>query len=144
MIELKDLSIDPKISNLGETIIVQATAVNIGDEPDSKLVKCEYHKEEVDKMFAKFSGEVSKQEESGEVVTITISLPDGDTETIKVNTGLDKTYLSKQAYFPGNYQAQASIEEDGLYKAAKSDIIPFTIGKLSRTITLVITFEEDE
>lgn len=84
-------------------------------------------------------GYVSKQQFSGETVTIDIkclSCPGGES-TMVVITGTDGGFST---YFQGvmgyNYSAIASIEEDEKYKAAQSKSVTFSEGKEDRTITL--------
>lgn len=84
-------------------------------------------------------GSVSAQAESGETVNITVTLPDGTTEIVTTTTLPDRTFSKDYTNKPGDYKAKARIEENALYKAAEGDVIPFTIGKEPRTITLTVT-----
>ena len=82
-----------------------------------------------------FTGSVSHQEKV-QTVTITVMLPDNTTETLTTTTLADKTFSTSKQYPPGNYSAFAHVDENGLYLAADSPTVPFTVGKLARTITL--------
>jgi hypothetical protein len=100
-------------------------------------IYCEYRKEETG-MTVTFKGTVGAQANSGEQVTIMVTLPDGSTEQVVCQTKPDATFMQTYTNIPGAYKAMASIGEDDLYQAAQSAEVPFTIGKEPRTITLTI------
>lgn len=79
-----------------------------------------------------FVGAVGDQEKTGEVVTITVTLPSGDTMHVAAATLEDKTYSVVQEFIAeGDYSAVASIET-GL---TTSDVVCFTVTKaLTETI----------
>jgi len=73
-----------------------------------------------------FVGAVSDQEKASEVVTITVTLPSGDTMHITAATLEDKTYSVVQEFIlEGDYSAVANVEA-GL---ARSDVVCFTVTK---------------
>lgn len=135
---LENLDISPKICPVGSKVTIDVTATNYGDETASKTIKCTYYKE-VTGMTVIFSGTVSAQEVAGEVVTITVTLPGGGTEKVTTPTLADKTFSTEYTNVPGDYTAKARVEADSLYGAAESDVVPFSIGKEPRTITLTVT-----
>ncbi|MHA2065560.1 MAG: hypothetical protein ACXABY_14390 [Candidatus Thorarchaeota archaeon] len=95
-------------------------------------------KEEVQPMIT-FKGVVSNQADEGEVVTVTVTSPTGLIFSHSDLTLADGSYSVDYDYTePGDYTAQARIEEDAVYQAAESGIVPFTVTseKLPRTITL--------
>jgi hypothetical protein len=79
-----------------------------------------------------FNGTVSPQEKAGGVVTITVTLPSGDTMHVPAATLEDRTYSVVQEFIAeGDYSAVANIEA-GL---ATSDVVCFTVTKaLTETI----------
>jgi hypothetical protein len=73
-----------------------------------------------------FVGVVSDQEKSGGVVTITVTLPSGDTMHVAAATLEDGTYSIVQEFIvEGDYSAVANVETD----LATSDIVCFTVTK---------------
>lgn len=87
-----------------------------------------------------FSGNVSAQAQAGETVTITVTKPDSTTETLTALTLADRTYsVTKQYDVAGNYSAKAHGNEDAIYQAWDSAVVPFTITLTARTGTLVVT-----
>jgi len=87
-----------------------------------------------------FTGSVSAQEKEGEVVTITVTKPDGTTAMVTTPTKADLSFGPVDYEdAPGDYKAKARIEADALYEAAESPEVPFTIGKETRTITLTVS-----
>lgn len=101
-------------------------------------IYCEYKRKEVTGMTVVFSGSVSAQAAAGEIVTIAVTLPGGGIEKVTALTLEDKTFSTEYTNVPGNYTAKARVEADALYEAAESDMVPFTIGKEPRTITLTV------
>jgi hypothetical protein len=82
-----------------------------------------------------FVGCVSDQKKAGEVVTITVTLPSGDTMHVAAATFEDKTYSVVQEFIAeGDYSAVANVET-GL---TTSDLARFTVTKAltERTVTL--------
>jgi hypothetical protein len=82
-----------------------------------------------------FVGFVSDQKKVGEVVTITVTLPSGDTMHVAAATLEDKTYSIVQEFIAEvDYSAVANVET-GL---ATSDIVCFTVTKAltERIVTL--------
>jgi hypothetical protein len=80
------------------------------------------------KVMAKitFVGFVSDQKEAGVIVTITVTLPSGDTMHVAAATLEDKTYSVVQEFIiEGDYSAVANVET-GL---ATSDVVCFTVTK---------------
>jgi hypothetical protein len=79
-----------------------------------------------------FVGAVGDQEKAGEVVTITVTLPSGDTMHVAAATLEDKTYSVVQEFIDeGDYSAVANVET-GL---TTSDVVCFTVTKaLTETI----------
>ncbi len=86
------------------------------------------------------SGAVSAQAVPGETITIKVTRPTGEVDIMTALTDANRNYSATYtATIPGNYTAQASIEEDATYTGAVSPIVTFSVGKLPRTITLVVT-----
>lgn len=84
-----------------------------------------------------FSGVVSAQELTGELVSIQVTNPAGFRVVFVAQTDPDGVYSVQPALVPGTgYQAQASIPQDGLYKAATSEVVTFDVELADRTITL--------
>jgi hypothetical protein len=82
-----------------------------------------------------FVGCVSDQKKAGEVVTITVTLPSGDTMHVAAATLEDKTYSVVQEFIAeGDYSAVANVET-GL---TTSDVVCFTVTNAltERTVTL--------
>jgi hypothetical protein len=82
-----------------------------------------------------FVGAVSDQKKAGEVVTITVTLPSGDTMHVAAATLEDKTYSVVQEFIAeGDYSAVANVETD----LATSDVVSFTVTKAltERTVAL--------
>ncbi len=82
-----------------------------------------------------FLGAVSDQKKAGEVVTITVTLPSGDTMHVAAATLEDRTYSVVQEFIPeGDYSAVANVETD----LTTSDVVYFTVTKAltERTVTL--------
>jgi hypothetical protein len=82
-----------------------------------------------------FVGAVSDQEKAGEVVTIIVTLPSGDTMHVAAATLEDKTYSVVQEFIAeGDYSAVANVETD----LATSDVVCFTVTKAltERIVTL--------
>jgi ATP-dependent helicase YprA (DUF1998 family) len=82
-----------------------------------------------------FVGLVSDQRKVGEVVTVTVTLPSGDTMHVAAPTLEDKTYSVVQEFIAeGDYSAIANVET-GL---ATSDVVCFTVTKAltERIVTL--------
>jgi len=82
-----------------------------------------------------FVGRVSDQKKAGEIVTITVTLPSGDTMHVAAATLEDKTYSVAQEFIAeGDYSAVANVET-GL---TTSDVVCFTVTKAltERTVTL--------
>jgi len=87
-----------------------------------------------------FNGVVSAQAAAGETVTITVTKPDTTTETLTALTLADRTYSVTKIYtIAGSYSAKAHGEEDAVYTAWDSAVVPFTIARITRTATLVVT-----
>ena len=96
---------------------------------------------EEEEAMVTFTGQVSAQAQNGEVVTVTITLPDGTTAQVSAFTQIDLSYtVEYSAPMPGNYTAKARIAKDTRYQAAESNEVPFEIPNgeelLPRTITL--------
>jgi hypothetical protein len=73
-----------------------------------------------------FVGVVSDQEKAGGAVTITVTLPSGDTMHVAAVTSEDGTYSVVQEFIvEGDYSAVANIETD----LATSDVVCFTVTK---------------
>lgn len=90
-------------------------------------------------MNVTFSGSVSAQVSDGQTVTITVTLPDGTTETLTAKTLVDQTFsVSKEYVVVGDYSAVAHVDEDAQYLATDSPPVTFTIAKQSRTLTLTV------
>jgi len=86
-----------------------------------------------------FKGSVSAQAEAGELVTITVTKPDGTQSAVTTNTKEDLTFEVVYEDAPNSgYKAKARIEEDASYQAAESEEVTFSIGKEPRTITLTV------
>jgi hypothetical protein len=84
-----------------------------------------------------FVGAVGDQEKAGGVVTITVTLPSGDTMHVAAATLEDKTYSVVQEFIAeGDYTAVANVEAD----LATSDLVYFTVTKTltEKTVTLNI------
>ena len=82
-----------------------------------------------------FVGCVSDQKKAGEVVTITVTLPSGDTMHVAAATLEDKTFSVVQEFIAeGDYSAVANVET-GL---TTSDVVCFTVTKAltERIVTL--------
>jgi hypothetical protein len=82
-----------------------------------------------------FVGAVSDQKKAGEVVTITVTLPSGDTMHIAAATLEDRTYSVVQEFIAeGDYSAVANVETDLI----TSEVVCFTVTKelTERTVTL--------
>ena len=73
-----------------------------------------------------FVGVVSDQEKAGEVVTVTVTLPSGDTMHVAAATLEDRTYSVVQEFIAeGDYSAVANVETD----LTTSDVVCFTVTK---------------
>ena len=82
-----------------------------------------------------FVGGVSDQKKAGEVVTITVTLPSGDTMHVAAATLEDRTYSVVQEFIAeGDYSAVANVETD----LTTSDVVCFTVTKAltERIVTL--------
>jgi hypothetical protein len=82
-----------------------------------------------------FVGAVSDQEKAGEVVTITVTLPSGDTMHVTAATSEDRTYSVVQEFIlEGDYSAVANVEAS----PTTSDAVCFAVTKAltERTVTL--------
>jgi hypothetical protein len=82
-----------------------------------------------------FIGAVSDPEKAGGVVTITVTLPSGDSMHVAAATLEDKTYSVVQEFIAeGDYSAVANVEAD----LTGSDVVYFTVTKAltERTVTL--------
>jgi hypothetical protein len=87
-------------------------------------------------MFDKiFSGVVNSQFKTGEVVTITVILPDNiSTNIITTNTDSAGKYkVTKSFNIAGNYDAVASIDFDEKYQGSTSEVATFTSGEPNRS-----------
>jgi hypothetical protein len=94
---------------------------------------------EVELMTVTFSGTVSAQAPSGEIVTVTITKPSGGSDTVSGSTGSTGTFTATYDGVAGNgYSAVASIPADSKYQATTSTSVSFDIGLLPRTITLTV------
>ena len=134
---LTNLVISPETCLVDEEVNISVIATNQGNVAATRTIKMEYTKEVT--MMVILSGSVSKQATAGEVVTITVTLPDQSTEQVTANTLGDKSFSAEYTNIPGNYKAKARIEADALYQAAESSEVSFAIGKEPRTITLIVT-----
>ena len=86
-----------------------------------------------------FSGSVSAAT-VGEIVTITVTKPDGTTETLTATTLADGTFSTTKEYStPGTYSANFHIDANAIYTAADTGPIPFTVPLQPRTITASVT-----
>jgi hypothetical protein len=82
-----------------------------------------------------FVGAVNGQETAGGVVTITVTLPSGDTMHVAAATLEDRTYSVVQEFIiEGDYSAVANVEAG----PATSDVVCFTVTKelTERIVTL--------
>jgi len=82
-----------------------------------------------------FVGAVTNQKKEGGVVTITVTLPSGDTMHVAAATLKDNTYSVVQEFIvEGDYTAVANVEAD----PTTSDVVHFTVTKAltERTVTL--------
>ncbi len=82
-----------------------------------------------------FVGRVSDRKKAGEVVTITVTLPSGDTMHVAAAALEDRTYSVVQEFIAeGDYSAVANVET-GL---TTSDVVCFTVTKAltERIVTL--------
>lgn len=89
-----------------------------------------------------FTGDVSNQEASGELVTLTVSKPDGSEDTFTTTTDQNKAFIpvTRQYQDVGAYVVVPSIGADAKYKAAVGQSVLFTIlaELLDRTITVSV------
>lgn len=83
-----------------------------------------------------FKGNVSAQEQAGELVTITITKPDNTTEIVTATTTATRMYSVTKDLIAGTYTAQAKIDEDAKYESAQSILKTFVVALEPRTITL--------
>jgi hypothetical protein len=89
-----------------------------------------------------FSGLVSAQEAAGELVTVTITKPDGSKATVSDATDAARGYSVAYTDVAGSYSAVATIpssqDANNIYSVATSPTVPFTLAKtnVARTITL--------
>ena len=86
-----------------------------------------------------FSGSVSAQVASGEIVTLTVTKPDSTKDIWTTPTLADKTYTLTKPYPAGNYSVVAHVDADAEYKAADSASVPFTVALVNRTITVAVS-----
>lgn len=89
-----------------------------------------------------FNGIVNKQAQSGESVTVKIFVSGQVTPMVEVVTPTNATgaFTTTSDLTAGTYTAKSVIAEDALYLPAESPMsAPFSIAKLPRTITLVVT-----
>lgn len=85
-----------------------------------------------------FTGTVSAQALAGETVTLKVSQAGTVIDTLTALTLADKSYsTTPKQYNVGDYTVQAHVDADASYLAADSTIVSFTVGKSSRTITVV-------
>lgn len=101
-------------------------------------IKALYYEEPV-MGTATIKGSVSDQYAAGETVTLTITRPNGAQDVLTVETLPDRTFTATYTEAVGSYILVASIAEDAQYEAATSGPVPFSIGKLPRTITVTVT-----
>ena len=86
-----------------------------------------------------FSGSVSAQVASGEIVTLTVTKPDSTKDIWTTSTLADKTYTLTKPYPAGNYSVVVHVDADAEYKAADSASVPFTVALVNRTITVAVS-----
>jgi len=99
-----------------------------------------YYKEVIQTELVTFVGTISAQEKEAEVVTVTVTKPDGTTESLTTPSKADLSYGPLDySNIAGDYKAKARIEADALYQPAESIEVAFSIGKMPRTITLTVT-----
>lgn len=84
------------------------------------------------------SGSVQFQSASGELVTLTVTKPDGTKDTWTTTTLADKTYTLTKPYAAGNYSVIAHVDADADYQPATSNPFAFTVNLLARTITVTV------
>jgi hypothetical protein len=82
------------------------------------------------------TGSVSAQASTGEVVTFTITKPDGSKTTVTTATLADKTFSATYSDAAGSgYSLIGTIPADAQYQAATGPSVAFTISLGTRTIT---------
>lgn len=85
-----------------------------------------------------FNGAVTAQVSGGEVVTITVTKPDGTTDTLTAQTLADKTFTATKDYLPGDYTVKVHVDADTQYTAADSSVVSFNVGLEARSITVSV------
>jgi hypothetical protein len=64
----------------------------------------------------------------------------GGTSTIlTAATATDGSFSAADDLVPGEYTAVADVAATAVYTSAESDVVPFTVGLIARTITLTVT-----
>jgi hypothetical protein len=84
-----------------------------------------------------FTGVLSKQD-APEVVTITVTNSGGTSTILTAATAIDGSFSATEDLVPGEYTAVASVAATAVYTSAESDVVPFTVGLIARTITLTV------
>ena len=89
-----------------------------------------------------FAGSQTAQVAAGQTVTITVTKPDGTTDTLTAKTDSTGAYTVTKTYTAaGSYSAVAAGAADTQYTAWTSKPFPFTISLTDRAGTLTVTLE---
>ena len=90
-------------------------------------------------MQLSLKGSVSNQISPGEVVTITLTHPDGTPEAVTALTDENSQFAANVNEVPGTgYRAVAHIDADTEYQAADSPEVTFEVSKQERTLVLQV------
>ena len=84
-----------------------------------------------------FNGAVTAQVAAGEIVTLTVTKPDGTTDILTAQTLADKTFSAIKDYLPGDYTVNVHIDPDTQYSAADSSVA-FNVALIARSITISV------
>jgi len=90
-------------------------------------------------MRVSIKGSVSNEIGPGEVVTITLTHPDGTPEAVTAPTDENGQFAASVDEVPGTgYSAIAHIDADAEYQAADSPEVNFDVSKQARTLVLEV------
>jgi hypothetical protein len=85
-----------------------------------------------------FNGSVSAQAALGEIVSVSVTKPDGTKDVFNATTDANKAFTVSKDYVAGNYSVIVSVPADTIYKAATSGSVSFNVGLVDRTIQVTV------
>lgn len=87
-----------------------------------------------------FNGMITAQVVVGEIVTVTVTFPDGTKDVLTTTTKTDLTYTISKVYnIAGAYSAVMTMPADAQYSTITTSIATFNIPLANRTGTLTVT-----